>query len=170
MTDETLPTTPAQLFTLLDDLGIGYTRYDHDPIFTVEEGLHLKKDIPGTHCRNLYLRDKKKRNFLLTVTNDTQVDLKTLPDKLGCGRLSFGSRDRLWENLGIRPGAVTPFCAVNDTDHAVKIILDSVMMEANLVCVHPLDNAMTVSLTPDDLLKFFTHTGHEPLVVDFSSS
>lgn len=163
-----LPTTPAQLYKLLDELDITYTHYDHDPIFTVEEGLHLKANIPGTHCRNLYLRDKKKNNYLITATNDTDIDLKILPDLIGCGRVSFGSADRLWEYLGIRPGSVTPFCAINDSKkHEVQVIIDKAMMDAELICVHPLDNAMTVSLSPADLLRFFDHTGHQPLIVDF---
>ena len=169
MTDAALPTSPSQLFTVLDDLNIAYTRHDHAPIFTVEEGVHLKENIAGTHCRNLFLRDKKKRNMLITAANDTAIDLKSLPALIGCGRVSFGSADRLFEYLGIRAGSVTPFCAINDkTDHAVDIILDRAMMDADLICVHPLDNAITVSLAPDDLLKFFTHTGHTPQIVDFT--
>ncbi len=163
---ESLPTTPDQLFKLLGNLGINYTLFRHDPIFTVAEGEHLKKEIPGVHCRNLFLADKKKVMYLVVAANETPVDLKGLETKLGAGRLSFGSADRLWRVLGIRPGSVCPFTLVNDKDHLVNLVLDSEMMKAPIVNYHPLDNSMTVGLTPADLLKFFAHTGHAPRILD----
>ena len=162
-----LPTTTDDLFKILDSLQISYELYHHDPIFTVEEGLHLKAKIPGTHCRNLFLKDKKGKMFLITAANETKIDLKSLPEQLNCGRLSFASKDRLMQHLGIYPGAVTPFTAINDTDHAVQMILDKTMMEAEIMNVHPLDNAMTIGFAPDDLLKFLAHTGHNPQVLAF---
>ena len=162
-----IPTTSDALFEVLKSQNIAFTLHHHDPIFTVEEGLHLKAQIPGTHCRNLFLKDKKGKMFLITAANETKIDLKALPGRLGCGRLSFASKERLMEYLGIYPGAVTPFTAINDTNHAVTMIMDKTMMEADIINVHPLDNAMTIGLTPADLLKFFDHTGHKPQILAF---
>ncbi len=167
---EPLPTTSEVLFELFEVLDIQYKKHDHAPIFTVEEGLHLKAKIPGVHCRNLFLRDKKKKMFLVVAANETQLDLKKLPNFIDSGRISFGSPERLWTHLGIRPGAVNPFCAVNDKDHQVQIILDAAMMAADIVNYHPMDNAMTVSIAPADLLRFFAHTGHEARVVDLTGA
>lgn len=162
-----LPTTAQNLLNLLNKLEISYDLHHHAPIFTVEEGVHLKEKIPGTHCRNLFLKDKKGKMFLITAANETKIDLKSLHGLLGCGRLSFGSKERLMEHLGIYPGAVTPFTAINDTSHNVTILLDKTMMEADIICVHPLDNAMTIGFKPADLLKFLDHTGHKPQVLAF---
>lgn len=163
---EPLPTSPQQLMAKLNELGIEYTLYEHEPIFTVADGEHLKKDIPGAHCRNLFLRDKKKKMFLVVARNETEVDLKAIPDKIGAGRISFGSADRLWQYLGIRQGSVNPFCIINDTDRNVKVVLDQSMMDADLVNYHPMDNAMTIGIAPVDLIKFIEHTGHEYQVLD----
>ena len=165
--DMPLPTPPKKLLEILQALDILYTVYDHEPTFTVAESDKLKADIPGVHCRNLYLRDKKKKNFLVVAANETQVDMKWLQGKIECGRLSFGSGDRLWQYLGIRQGSVNPFTVINDTDHAVQVILDAKMMEGDIVNYHPMDNAQTLGLSPQDLLKFFAHTGHEPIILDF---
>ena len=162
---EDIPTKPKDLFKVLELLEIPYDLHRHEPIFTVEEGLHLKAKIPGTHCRNLFLKDKKEKMFLITAANETKIDLKALPEQLDCARLSFASKERLMEHLGIYPGAVTPFAAINDTGHNVTIILDQTMMDAEIMCVHPLDNAMTICLNPTDLLKFFTYTGHNPQIL-----
>lgn len=162
-----LPTSPEDLFVLLQSLDITYSLHHHPPIFTVAEGEHLKASIPGVHCRNLFLRDKKKNTFLVVLANETAVDLKALEGKLDCGRLSFGSAERLWDMLGIRPGSVCPFTLVNDKDRAVQVILDEYMMQADIVNYHPLDNAMTIGLTPADLLKFIAHTGHDYTILAF---
>lgn len=163
-----LPTTPEMLLEKLQSLDIVYELHHHAPIFTVEEGAPLEKEIPGVHCRNLFLRDKKEKMFLLVAANETEIDLKKLPTLLDCGRLSFGSKERLWQYLGIRPGSVCPFCILNDKDKAVEIILDKAMMGVERVNYHPLDNAMTIGLSPADLLKFIESTGHTSRIIDLS--
>ncbi|MCD8498149.1 MAG: hypothetical protein LRZ85_08820 [Alphaproteobacteria bacterium] len=56
---------------------------------------------------------------------------------------------------------------MNDKAHAVRLILDKDMMAADIVNYHPLDNAMTIGLTPADLLKFIAHTGHDHRILAF---
>ena len=167
---EKLPASPEELLKILENLRIGFEIHHHEPIFTVAEGEHLKAAIPGTHCRNLFVRDKKEQMFLIVAANETLIDMKKLSDVLQCGRLSFGSPDRLWKHLGIRPGSVCPFCIVNDKDKQVRIMLDQQMMQAARINVHPLDNAMTVGLSPADLIRFIEHVGHKPEIVDLSAA
>lgn len=168
--EEPLPTSPEMLLDSLKALNISYELHHHEAVFTVAESDAIDAEIPGTHCRNLFLRDKKKKNFLLVLQNATDVDIKKLPEVLGSARLSFGSSDRLWEHLGVRPGSVCPFSVVNDTDNQVAIFLDKSMMETEIVNYHPLLNTMTVSLTPNDLIKFIESTGHEAHIVDLSNA
>ena len=163
-----LPTSPESLMENLKSIGVDFTLHHHEAVFTVEESEKLDSEIPGTHCRNLFLRDKKKKNFLVVLQNGTEVDMKKLPPVIGSDRLSFGSADRLWEYLGVRPGSVCPFAVVNDTDQQVKILLDKSMMETDVVNYHPLLNTMTVSLKPADLVKYIETTGHEAHIVDLS--
>jgi len=165
-----LPTSPQQLLDQLKALNIQYKLHEHEAVFTVAESEHVDAQIPGTHCRNLFLRDKKKKNFLLSLQNATEVDIKKLPEVIGSSRLSFGSADRLWEYLGVRPGSVCPFSIMNDTENQVEIFLDKSMMEAEIFNFHPLLNTMTVSLKPDDLLKFIETTGHKAHIVDLSGA
>lgn len=165
-----LPTTPDSFMAALTALNIPFDLYHHKAVFTVEESETVDANIPGTHCRNLFLRDKKKKNFLLVLQNATEVDINKLPPIIDSARLSFGSADRLWEYLGVRPGSVCPFSITNDTDHKVKIILDKSMMETDLVAYHPLINTMTITVTPSDLIKFIESTGHEAHIVDLSSA
>ncbi|MEM7650523.1 MAG: prolyl-tRNA synthetase associated domain-containing protein [Pseudomonadota bacterium] len=164
--EEPLPTSPEDLLKTLQGLDIEYKYYEHQAVFTVEESSQIDAQIPGVHCRNLFLRDKKKKNFLIVLSNDTEVDLKSLQEKLGCARFSFGSPDRLWQYLGIRPGSVCPFTVINDTEHNVQVVLDAQMMKGEIVNYHPLDNTKTIGIAPDGLLKFFAHTGHKPITLE----
>src|SRR3546814_6115281 len=79
-----------------------------DLVFTVEESRALRGTLPGGHVKNLFLRDKKKRCWLVTAMEDRAIDLKDLKRRLGAsGSLSFGNAELLLELLGVEPGAVT---------------------------------------------------------------
>lgn len=163
-----LPTSPESLMARLRDLGIEFSLHHHQAVFTVAEADAVDRDIEGTHCRNLFLRDDKKKNFLVVLQNATEVDLKKLPAIINSKKLSFGSADRLWEYLGVRPGSVCPYAIINDTGNQVEIFLDKSMMETDRVNYHPLLNTMTIGCKPADLLKFIESTGHTPHVVDLT--
>lgn len=166
--EETLPTTPNDLLKQLNNMEISYSLHTHPPIFTVAEGEAFKASIPGLHCRNLFLKDKKDVLFLVVCANETAVDLKALPDRLGCARLSFGSPERLWTNLGVRPGSVCPFALINDGERRVTPVLDRFMMGAERVVYHPLINDKSIGLSPAGLLRFLEHTGHTPRILSLS--
>jgi len=154
--------TPAQLFALLDDLGISHRSVSHQPLFTVEQSRSLRGQIPGGHTKNLFLRDKRGC-YLVVALEDASIDLKALSRRLGAsGRFSFGSAQAMWETLGVEPGSVTPFAVVNDRDGRVRVVLDSTMMACEVLNYHPLVNTMTTAISPNDLLRFLRATGHEP--------
>ncbi len=160
-----MATTPEQLFASLDALGIQHTTVKHPPVFTVEQATRLRGQVAGGHTKNLFLRDKKYELYLVVALEDAEIDLKGLHRQLGAsGRFSFGSSDLLREVLGVDPGAVTPFGAINDTQSRVTVVLDAAMMEHETLNYHPLVNTMTTSIRRDDLVKFLQSTGHSPRI------
>ena len=163
-----MPTTPEDLFAKLADLGIETTTVTHPPAFTVEEGEQYVGHLPGVHIKNLFLCDAKKKMWLVVAPWDRKVDLKALPDKIGGGRMSFGSADRLLRVLGVTPGSVTPFTVINDPTAQVQVILDTDMMKADLINAHPLINTMTTTIRATDLTRFLAACGHQPRLVDLS--
>lgn len=160
-----MPATPEDLFARLDALNIATTTHEHPPLHTVEESRRLRGALPGGHCKNLYLRDKKKRNWLLVTLEDREVDLKAVSTLLGAGRLSFGSADRLMEFLGVTPGSVTPFALINDPEQRVTVVLDAAMLKVDPLNYHPLVNTATTAIAPHDLLAFIRAGGHAPRIV-----
>ena len=160
-----MPKTPEQLFAQLDSLGINHSTVKHPPLFTVEQSRTLRGQIPGGHTKNLFLRDKKYAIYLVVTLEDADIDLKGLHRRLGAnGRFSFGSADLLREVLGVEPGAVTPFGAINDLEGRVSVVLDAAMMEHQMLNYHPLVNTMTTSIRREDLVKFLESTGHSPRI------
>ena len=159
------------LFQRLDALDIAYTTHEHDPVFTVEESQSLRGVLPGGHVKNLFLRDKKKRIWLVTALEDRSIDLKALRRRLGAsGSLSFGSAELLMEVLGVTPGAVTPFGVINDCDRRASVILDKGLLATDPVNAHPLRNDMTTAVSPDGLLRFLEAEGHAPEIIDFDET
>jgi len=158
------------LFARLDELNLAHETVEHNALFTVEQSRALRGDLPGAHIKNLFLRDKKRRMFLVTVLESRDMDLKALRPRIGAqGNLSFGNAELLMQHLGVIPGAVTPFSVINDRDGAVTMVLDKALTEIDPVNAHPLRNDRTTAIAPGDLLKFLEAEGHAPLILDFDA-
>ncbi|BAT58117.1 prolyl-tRNA editing protein ProX [Variibacter gotjawalensis] len=163
--------TPADLFAFLDSHAIPHTTIEHPAVFTVEESKSLRGTIPGSHTKNLFLKDKKGALFLMVAQEDTVIPLKSLHTLVGAsGRFSFGSADLLREVWGVEPGSVTPFGAINDTECRVNVLLDAAMLRNEPLNYHPLQNTMTTSVSRDGLMRFFAATGHAPRILDFEAA
>lgn len=160
-----MPTSPEDLLKLMAEYGIKFSLYHHIPVFTVADSHKVDAEIPGVHTRNLFLKDKKGKMYLVTLRHDVPLDLKKLESVIGAGRLSFGSPERLWDYLGVRAGSVTPFAIINDKDRQVTPIWEAGMMMADMVNFHPLLNSMTVGLSPDGLKAFARQIGRDDVQI-----
>lgn len=157
---------PKELFERLDKLSINYKTLHHKPVYTVKEAQTIRGDLPGGHSKNLFLRNKKGKLWLVTCEEQMTVDLKLLASRLEAGRLSFGSPELLHLHLGVIPGAVTPFAVINDFGSNVDMILDRKLLSFELLNFHPLVNTQTTSVQPSGLLKFLGSCQHAPQIID----
>ena len=161
-----MPNTREDLFAFLENLAIPTLTHVHPPLFTVEDSRALRGEIPGLHSKNLFVRDRRKRYFLIVLEEDTLIDLKTLHTRIGAqGKVSFGSPEALEELWGVKPGSVTPFGAINDPDGAVTVVLEERLLAEPAVNFHPLENTRTTTISGADLLRFLRAAGHEPLII-----
>lgn len=152
---------------LLDAHGVPYTLHRHPPLRTVEDAKALRGDIDAAHVKNLFLRDKRERMWVVTVLEDRDLDIKALRPHLGAyGSVSFGSADRLRRVLGIEPGSVSPLALVNDAPGVVSLVLDRGLDRYTHVGVHPLHNEATVRLAVADLVRLLVAIGREPVWLD----
>jgi Ala-tRNA(Pro) deacylase len=161
-----MPCTAEQLFSFLNQLGIEHQTTQHPPLFTVEDGREWHKKIPGAHCKNLFLKDKKGEFWLVVMPAAKRADLAGIAQRTGAAKLSFAAPELLLEILGLTPGAVTPFALLNDAQKRVRIVLDEDMLESELVNYHPLHNEASTTLRSADLVKFIQAVGYEPIIAN----
>jgi Ala-tRNA(Pro) deacylase len=145
----------------LEALGIPFDRHEHPPVFTVGEALEHWAGIDAVHCKNLFLRNKKgDRHFLVVAAHTTAIDIAALAGRIGEGRLSFASAERLAAHLGLTPGAVSPFGLINDRAGRVHVLLDGSLRNAARVGFHPNVNTATVVLSFADFERFLAARGN----------
>ena len=144
-----------KVYEVLRKLGIAYVKHEHPPVYTVDQAEQYWEDIEGTHCKNIFLRDKKgKRHYLVILLASKKVDLQALERQLGEDKLSFASPERLIRYLGLEPGAVSPFGLINDSKKEVQVIIDRDLRRAEIVNFHPNVNTATVGIDFTDFEKF----------------
>ena len=159
----------SPVFDALAALGIQAERHEHPPVFTVEEAVAHWAGIDATHCKNLFLRNKKgNRHYLVVMEHRKNADLRRLAEQVGDDRLSFASPERLQAHLGLSPGAVSPFGLINDRHRAVQVIVDADLRQAARVAFHPNVNTATVVIEGDGFARFLAWTGHAVRYVTFA--
>ena len=123
------PFDDAGLFARLDELGLAHETVEHEALSPVEQSRALRGDLAGAHIKNLFLRDKKRRMWLVTVLEDREMDLKALRHRIGAqGNLSFGNAELLMQHLGVIPGAVAPLAVISDRDGSVTMVLETALL------------------------------------------
>jgi Ala-tRNA(Pro) deacylase len=161
--------TPDDLLAFLDAHGIDQRTTEHEAVFRVGEGEQIKAALPGGHSKNLFLKDAKGRLWLICALDRTVIDFKALPARIGSARLSFGSAERLYDALGVRPGSVSLFALINDRSRAVSLVLDQALLEQDPINFHPLVNTATTAIRLAGLFRFLDILGVKPQIVDFGA-
>lgn len=146
----------------LDKLGITYTIHKHPPLPTIEIALEYWKDLPGTHCKNLFFRNHKgNQHYLVILECHQEMDIHDLEKRLKQGKLSFASPERMDRYLGVSPGSVSPFGLINDSMHHVKLFMDKNLENSELITFHPNNNTASVVIKTKDLIRFLDSCKNE---------
>jgi Ala-tRNA(Pro) deacylase len=160
-----VPATQEDLFAFLDSLGIEHSTVTHTPFFTVEEGRPWHDMIPGLHCKNLFIKDRKGGIWHVVLPADKRVDLGALEKSLGAPRFSFARPEVLLDVLQLTPGSVTPFGLINDTARRATVVLDRDMLANEWVNFHPLKNDASTTIRAADLVRFVRALGYAPIIM-----
>ena len=154
--------TPEELLADLTRLGFAHHTIAHEALFTVEQSKALYVKMPGGQTKNLFIKDKKGRHFLVAMEHDALVDLKTIHTRLGGqGRVSFGNAEDMQSYLGVAPGSVTLFGIINDTSYHVTVFIDEGLLSHDKINAHPLTNEATTNIATADMLRFLEAHGHK---------
>ena len=156
-----------EVYDRLDQLGISYTRVDHDHADTMEDCLLIEGTLGARICKNLFLCNRQQTEFyLLMMHGDKPFKTKYLSAQLGCARLSFADEGHMAQYLHTTPGSVSALELMFDTEHQVRLIIDKPLMEDEFISAHPGLSTSTLKLRREDLLKFVEATGHTPTYVE----
>ncbi len=158
--------TPDGLLADLTRLGIEHHTIAHQALFTVEQSKGLYGKMPGGQTKNLFIKDKKGRHFLVSMEHDVVVDLKSIHTRIGAqGRVSFGNAEDMLAFLGVVPGSVTLFGIINDVKNHVTVFIDEGLLAYDKINAHPLTNEATTSIATADMLRFLEAHGHKAEVL-----
>ncbi len=146
---------------LLESLNINYEIHEHAPVETVDDAMKFWKNILATHCKNIFLRNKKgNKHYLVVMKHNKNLMINSLETKLGEGKLSFASERRLTKYLNLQQGAVSPFGLINDQENHVHVFIDEDLKKAEKLSFHPNKNTATLVISFIDFVKFIEHSGN----------
>ncbi|XP_022768213.1 prolyl-tRNA synthetase associated domain-containing protein 1-like [Durio zibethinus] len=161
-----------QLLVRLKELQIDFSQYEHPVVLTVEAQAKYVGNMGGALSKNLFLKDKKNRYYIVSALGDTKVDLKVLSQRLGLGKggLRMAPEETLVEILQVPLGCVTPFAVVNESARHVSLLLDQGFRTHERCFFHPLSNDMSISLDACGLDNFLKSIGRDPSYVDLEAN
>jgi Ala-tRNA(Pro) deacylase len=153
---------PDTLIALLDKLNIPFEIHHHPAAPTIQEAMKYWGDMETGHCKNLFFRNHKgNRHYLVLVEHAYNLNIRELELRLKQGKISFASEHRLYNYLGVKPGAVTPFGLINDANRHVKLFIDEKLQKREMISFHPLINTASLRLGFPDFIRFLSYCGNE---------
>ena len=142
------------LIKLLNEKGYVYKSHKHKALFTVSDSVRLRGEIKGSHSKNLFLKNKKNNYYLISCNEFSEIKLKNISKSLGMGNVSFAREEYLLDLLGVKPGSVTPFALLNNTNNKIELYLEESLYSSKLVNFHPLINTATITMSTKDFIDF----------------
>ena len=160
------------IYSLLEHLNIPFEHIAHAPAMTMEDLTEAERRMGAPFCKNLFLSNRQQTVFyLLLIRGDKRFRTAEISQKLNVSRLSFGQEDRLYDLLGVHPGAITPMGLVFDEQREVRLLVDRDLLALERMCVHPCVNTESLVLRVRDLTEiFFPYTGHTPTYLEITGS
>ncbi|HIW81071.1 MAG TPA: prolyl-tRNA synthetase associated domain-containing protein [Candidatus Acetatifactor stercoripullorum] len=156
------------VYELLDDLGISYTRLDHEAVYTIEGCDEIGGLLGVKLCKNLFLCNSQRTKFyLLMMPGDKRFVTREFCRQIQSPRLSFAPPEYMEQFLNITPGSVSVMGLMNDTENRVQLVIDRQVLEMEYIGCHPCVNTSSIRLSTKDLAeKFLPRVKHDYWTVE----
>ncbi|MBR1799343.1 MAG: prolyl-tRNA synthetase associated domain-containing protein [Bacteroidales bacterium] len=159
-----------QVYAVLDRMAIPFEYYEHPEAPTIEIASQYYRGENTTLCKNLFFRNHKgNKHYLVIMDARFPMDIHDMEHRLGQGKLSFASEERMMRYLGVRPGSVSLFTLVNDAQHEVILFVDRNLLNAKKVSFHPNDNHASLVISVADMMRFIEDIGNRYEIVQLYS-
>ncbi len=155
----------ARIYEILKKENIPYSNYEHIAVFTVEEANHINIPNKDKCLKNLFLKDKKGKFYLVSLNGNKNIDLKKLRAFLGSTHLHFAGEDDLYKATGLRKGHVTPFGILNSRGYDVTAVFDTALRN-DIVGVHPMQNDATLFVKFEDMKRLIENSGFKVVMYE----
>ena len=163
--DDRIPQELA-VYDKLEELGISFTRVDHDHADTMEDCLLIERTLGARICKNLFLCNRQKTDFyLLLIPGDKVFKTKELSKQIGSARLSFASAEYMEKYLDITPGAVSIMGLMNDKDNVVRLLVDEDLLKEEWIGCHPCVNTSSIRVKTKDMFDTVMKAMHHEMTV-----
>ena len=157
-----------RVYDFLDKLGVEYQRVDHEAAMTMEacEAIDRVLGDDTAICKNLFLCNRQKTDFyLLMIPGDKTFKTKELSHQIGSARLSFASPQDMEKYLDITPGSVSVMGLMNDSDNAVRLLVDEDVLKGEWVGCHPCINTSSLRIKTKDMFGPVIKAMHHDMTV-----
>ena len=159
----------SSLLNLLEKYNIEYKISNHEALFSVNDVKKQEGLKDGANTKNLFLKNKKNKFFLISCLQDASINLKKLGLTNNMGNLSFANEEYLIRMLNVKPGAVTPFGLLNDINNLIDFYLDNKITKFKNVNFHPMINTSTLNLKTNDFLNFMSVNNKVVKIINFDT-
>ena len=152
----------VRTYDFLDSLDIPYFRTDHERAENMAACNEIDAVLGVIICKNLFLCNRQKTKFyLLMMPGDKKFKTKELSSQINSARLSFADADAMLKYLDIEPGSVSIMGLMNDSEKAVRLLIDEDVLKDEYLGCHPCVNTSSLKLRTEDVIeKFLPATGH----------
>ncbi len=159
---------PKKVFDRLNKLNINYDMVEHPKAETTEEADKYIEGKEGARTKNLFLANRKNRQYYLIVMDDQKmISLKDYNKLLNEKGMHFLDPNKVYEIMEQEVGIISVFGLMN-TDENIKVFFDKDMIEENnLMTFHPDDNTKTVFIKNEDIFKLVKDCGYDYEIFDF---
>ena len=156
-----------KVLNYLESLGISYELLRHEAVVTTEESRAVVHVENCASCKSLYVKDKKSDNYYMVVLPfDKRADMRGLAAYVGCAKFEFATEEKLYEDLQVHRGSVSPYAFLNEKPtYSAKLLIDESVWNAQKVKFHPCDNTATVIVAVCDFKKYLQSIGKEVIIV-----
>ena len=157
-------------YEFLDSLGVEYYHVDHRdmPADTMEACVAIDKALECKICKNLFLCNRQKTDFyLLMMPADKPFKTKDLTAQINSARLSFADSDAMLKYLNITPGSVSVLGLMNDSENAVRLLVDKDVLSDEYIGCHPCVNTTSMKIKTTDIFdKIIDAVSHTKTIVE----
>lgn len=168
-----MPLSREDLLATLSGAGVEFSEHQHEAAMTVDaqEAALAKLEAKGSVIKNLFLKDKKARLYIISALGSTKIELKVMSARLGLGKggINMAAAELVEEVLKVSQGSVTPFAVANAEASGVTLLLDHKILSEEQVFVHPLVNTSSLGMSPAALQAALKAIGRDAIFVDLEA-